>query len=108
MERTVNVVEQITEAEARFERWRRVAGFVLAPAVFLTLLLLPLPGLKPEAHRLAALMAAVVVMWVTEALPLKETSADVSIAGVIAHVKVHQLFENTGRNPIEAVSMKRR
>jgi Ca-activated chloride channel homolog len=39
----------------------------------------------------------------TERLPLKETSADVSIAGVIARVQVHQLFENTGRVPIEAV-----
>jgi Ca-activated chloride channel family protein len=39
----------------------------------------------------------------TERVPLKETSADVSIAGVIARVQVHQLFENTGRVPIEAV-----
>ena len=36
-------------------------------------------------------------------MPLKETSADVSIAGVIARVQVHQLFENTGQIPIEAV-----
>jgi Ca-activated chloride channel family protein len=39
----------------------------------------------------------------TEQVPLKETSADVSIAGVIARVRVHQLFENGGRVPIEAV-----
>jgi Ca-activated chloride channel family protein len=39
----------------------------------------------------------------TESLPLKETSADVAIAGVIARVKVKQLFENTGKNTIEAV-----
>jgi Ca-activated chloride channel family protein len=39
----------------------------------------------------------------TERVPLKETSADVSIAGVIARVQVRQLFENTGRVPIEAV-----
>ena len=39
----------------------------------------------------------------TERLPLKETSADVSIAGVIARVQVHQLFENGGKTPIEAV-----
>ena len=39
----------------------------------------------------------------TERVPLKETSADVSIAGVIARVQVHQVFENTGRVPIEAV-----
>ncbi len=39
----------------------------------------------------------------TEALPLKETSAEVAIAGVIARVKVKQLYENTGKNPIEAI-----
>jgi Ca-activated chloride channel homolog len=38
-----------------------------------------------------------------EALPLKETSAEVAIAGVIARVKVRQQYENTGRTPIEAV-----
>lgn len=36
-------------------------------------------------------------------LPLKETSADVNVAGVIAAVKVHQVFENRGGQPIEAV-----
>ena len=39
----------------------------------------------------------------TERVPLKETSADVSIAGVIARVQVHQVFENSGQVPIEAV-----
>ena len=38
-----------------------------------------------------------------ESLPLKETSAEVSIAGVISRVKVKQLFENTGKTAIEAV-----
>src|ERR671916_2297919 len=71
---TVEAVETITEGEARFERVRRVAGLALAPAVFVVLLLLPLEGLKPEAHRLAAVMAAVVVMWMTEALPLPVTA----------------------------------
>lgn len=36
-------------------------------------------------------------------LPLKETSADVNIAGVIADVKVKQTYVNTGKNPIEAM-----
>src|SRR5687767_726510 len=49
-------------------------GAVLAPAVFFLLLLLPLGGLTPEAHRLAAVLAAVVVLWVTEALPLPVTA----------------------------------
>ena len=49
--------EVVSAAEARFERWRRAASFVVAPLAFVALLLLPLPGLKPEAHRLAAVMA---------------------------------------------------
>jgi Ca-activated chloride channel homolog len=36
-------------------------------------------------------------------LPLKETSAVVNIAGVIADVKVTQVYMNTGKNPIEAM-----
>jgi Ca-activated chloride channel family protein len=39
----------------------------------------------------------------TERLPLRETSAHVEIAGVIAHVAVRQVFENGGKKPIEAV-----
>jgi sodium-dependent dicarboxylate transporter 2/3/5 len=53
---------------------RRTVGALLAPALFLGLLVLPLPGLSVEAHRLAAVMAAVVVLWVTEALPLPVTA----------------------------------
>jgi len=36
-------------------------------------------------------------------VPLKKTWAEVNIAGVIAAVKVHQIFENTGSKPIEAI-----
>ena len=64
----------ITAAEGRFDRLRRSAGFVLAPTMFVILLLLPLSSLRPEAHRLAAVMAAVIILWVTEALPLPVTA----------------------------------
>src|SRR5439155_25605691 len=37
-----------------------------------------------------------------EALPLKETRADVSVAGVIARVRVTQVYESSGSTPIEA------
>lgn len=86
MDRTVEAVEQISEAEERFERWRRAAGLVLAPAAFVALLLLPLAGLKPEAHRLAAVMAAVVVLWMTEALPLPVTALLGAAACVVLRV----------------------
>ncbi|OPY63927.1 MAG: Vault protein inter-alpha-trypsin [Syntrophorhabdus sp. PtaU1.Bin002] len=36
-------------------------------------------------------------------LPLKSTSADVDIAGVIADVKVTQVYKNEGKKPIEAI-----
>ena len=86
MESTPLAVERITEGEARFERVRRTIGLLLAPAVFALLLLLPLPGLKPEAHRLAAVMAAVVVLWVTEALPLPATALLGAAACVVLRV----------------------
>jgi Ca-activated chloride channel family protein len=38
-----------------------------------------------------------------ETLPLQETSANVEIAGVIADVKVRQVYQNRGKTPIEAV-----
>ncbi|MGH7527942.1 MAG: SLC13 family permease [Gemmatimonadales bacterium] len=53
---------------------RHRLGAWLAPAVFLLLLTLPLPGLTPAAHRLAAILGAVIVLWVTEALPLPVTA----------------------------------
>ncbi|MDQ3688382.1 MAG: DASS family sodium-coupled anion symporter, partial [Acidobacteriota bacterium] len=74
MSQNLDVIERVSEGEARFERVRRVVGLALAPIVFLIILLLPLEGLKPEAHRLAAVMAGVIVLWVTEALPLPVTA----------------------------------
>jgi len=39
----------------------------------------------------------------TDRLPLKSTKADVHIAGVIADVRVTQVYRNEGKNPLEAV-----
>jgi Ca-activated chloride channel homolog len=38
-----------------------------------------------------------------DALPLKSTSAEVEITGVIASVKVQQIYENAGSKPLEAI-----
>ena len=38
-----------------------------------------------------------------DALPLKETRADVAISGVMAHVKVTQVYKNEGKKPLEAI-----
>jgi sodium-dependent dicarboxylate transporter 2/3/5 len=53
--------------------WRERAGLALAPLAFAALWLAPL-GLGTEAHRLAAIMGAVVVLWVTEAIPMAMTA----------------------------------
>lgn len=66
-------VERLSEGEEKFERIRRRAGAVLAPLVLIALLVAPLP-LDGPAHRLAAVMATVVVLWITEALPMPVTA----------------------------------
>ncbi len=62
--------EVISDGEARFEKLRNRAGFVLAPIAFAAIYFAPFSGLKPEAHRLAAVMAAVVILWLCESLPM--------------------------------------
>ncbi|HEV3004007.1 MAG TPA: SLC13 family permease, partial [Pirellulales bacterium] len=63
-------VEQLSPLEQQFEHWRVRLGLVLSPVVFGGIMLADLPSLKPEAHRLAAVMAAVVVLWITEAVAM--------------------------------------
>ena len=65
---------------------RERVGAVLAPSVFLLLLLLPLDGIPGPAQRLAAVLAAVVVLWVTEALPLPVTALLGAAACVVLQV----------------------
>ncbi len=64
----------LSEAERRFERFRRTAGLFLGPTLALFVYLLPMEGLSPRAHTLAAVIAWVVVWWVTEPVPIPITS----------------------------------
>jgi sodium-dependent dicarboxylate transporter 2/3/5 len=66
--------EAYSPAEERFNRRRRTAGLAAAPLAGLVLLAVPMPGLSPEAHRLAAVLGLVGILWVTEALPLPVTA----------------------------------
>jgi len=56
-----------------FDRKRRSAGLILGPLIFLAVLLSP-SSLDPQAHRLAAVFALVIVFWITEAIPLAVTA----------------------------------
>jgi len=64
---------RLSAAEERFERRRRTVGLFLGPAVFAAMLLIPF-DLEPNQHRLAAILAFVVVWWVTEAIPIPVTA----------------------------------
>jgi sodium-dependent dicarboxylate transporter 2/3/5 len=74
LQEAYEAVEAYSPAEEQFNRRRRTLGLFAAPAVFLGVLSLRLPGLSPEAHRMAALMALVIVLWITEALPMAATA----------------------------------
>jgi sodium-dependent dicarboxylate transporter 2/3/5 len=64
---------RLSEAERRFELRRRTVGLFLGPAVFAVMLLIPF-DLDGNQHRLAAILAFVVVWWVTEAIPIPMTA----------------------------------
>src|SRR5690606_21982885 len=65
---------------------RLPVGAILAPMAFIAVLLTSFDTLSPEAHRLAAVMAAVVVLWVTEALPLAVTALLGAAGAVVLRV----------------------
>jgi solute carrier family 13 (sodium-dependent dicarboxylate transporter), member 2/3/5 len=61
--------QRLSPQEERFERGRRTLGLVLAPAATIIMLLLPL-DLEGQQHKLAAVLLGVVVLWITEAVPI--------------------------------------
>lgn len=61
--------QRLTPAEERFEKGRRTVGLFLAPAVAIVFLLLPL-DIPPQQQTLAGVLLGVIVLWVTEAVPI--------------------------------------
>ena len=52
-----------------------LAGLLLGPALFLVILLLPLPaGMTPQGLRVAAVAVLMAVWWITEAIPVPATA----------------------------------
>jgi sodium-dependent dicarboxylate transporter 2/3/5 len=65
---------RLSEAEERFERRRRSVGLAAGPLAFALLLAFPPASLAPPAARLLAVVAWVLVWWITEAVPLPATA----------------------------------
>lgn len=87
----------MTGGEARFEDLRRRAGLWLAPLLGIVIAWIPLGGLEPGAHRLLAVLVAVVVAWMTEALPLA-TTALIGVAScvLLGVAPVREAFKGFG------------
>ena len=69
----LEAVETYSPAEEQFNNRRRTIGLFLGPLLLVTLIAAPLPIPAP-AHKLAGVLAMMVVFWVTEALPLAVTA----------------------------------
>lgn len=65
--------EQISPLEQKFERWRKIGGVVLTPVAFAITYWL-CDGLTPQGRTLAAILAGVASMWVSEVIPLPATA----------------------------------
>jgi sodium-dependent dicarboxylate transporter 2/3/5 len=61
--------QRLSPAEERFERGRRTLGLFLAPLLLVVVLLLPL-DLEQNQHTLAAVLALVICLWISEAVPI--------------------------------------
>jgi solute carrier family 13 (sodium-dependent dicarboxylate transporter), member 2/3/5 len=83
--KALEAVETYSPAEEQFNHRRRTVGLFLGPTLFILLLALPLPIPLP-AHRLAGILAMMIVFWVTEALPLAVTAMLGPVLAVVLQV----------------------
>ena len=81
----VGSMEVYSPAEELFNRRRRTAGLFLGPLVLIALIVAPIPIAAP-AHRLAGILAMMVVLWITEALPLAVTALIGPVLAIILRV----------------------
>lgn len=82
-EASPETLARLSPGEEAFERWRKRVGLGVAPAVALGLWLLPISGLTPAGHALLAILGLVVVLWLTEALPMAATALLGPTLGVV-------------------------
>lgn len=90
--------ERISAGEQVFEIWRKRLGAILTlPAYFLTYFLCS--GLRPEGRKLAAILAAVTVLWVSEVIPLPVSA----LLGAVLCVVLGAVPEEPGKLPAAMV-----
>ncbi len=74
---------------------RQRLGFILAPFVFLTFLLLPFYPSNPLSHRALAIFSTIVILWITEGIPLAFSALLIPVLAIILGVlKPEEAFSN--------------
>lgn len=61
--------QKLSPREEKYERARQTIGLFLAPIAAIVVALLPL-GLNREQHLLAAILVGVIILWISEAVPI--------------------------------------
>jgi sodium-dependent dicarboxylate transporter 2/3/5 len=79
------VGEAYSPAEELFNRRRRTVGLVAGPLILVALIVAPLPIPAP-AHKLAAILSMMVILWITEALPLAVTALMGPVLAIVLQV----------------------
>lgn len=60
----------ISPLEEKVESWRQRISLVMGPLLALAVRFMPMPGVSPQAHALAAIIAWIVVWWIGEPVPI--------------------------------------
>ncbi|MEJ6549770.1 DASS family sodium-coupled anion symporter [Corynebacterium sp. USCH3] len=64
--------QQLSPMEEKFEKFRRISGFILAPLGFILMLTVP-GGMDPTQQKVAAVLVGVILLWLCESLPIPVT-----------------------------------
>lgn len=91
-------INLIHEAEQNFDKKRRTFGLIAGPVLALAVLIAPIEGLTPEAHKLSAVMTLVALWWITEPVPIPVTSllgpTLAVVTGIVSVSKAFSSFAN--------------
>lgn len=77
---------EISPLEEKIEFWRQRISLFLGPLLAGVLLLVPMPGLSPQAHTLAAVIGWVVVWWIGEPVPIPVSAIFGAVLCILAGV----------------------
>ncbi len=76
----------ISPFEEKVESWRQRGSLFLGPLLGLAVRLMPMRGVSPEAHALAAIIAWIVVWWIGEPVPIPVSALLGAVLCVLAGV----------------------